>query len=346
METIGFAVIGAGYWGPNLVRNVVTHPAYELRWISDLDQEAAERAGRGLTTRVTQDLDDVWSDYRVDAVAIATPPQTHHEIARAAIEAGKHVLIEKPLATNLDQGLDLVRLAEDRRVVVMCDHTFCHTGSVLALREMIRSGRLGSLLYYDSVRVNLGLVKSDTDVFWDLAPHDLSILDFILPPNVLPQMVSAHGSDPIGVGQSCVGYVSLYLTNGAIAHLHLNWLSPTKVRTTIVGGSEKMVVWNDLEPAQRLNVFDSGVDLLDLDANDRRRAMVSYRVGEMVAPVVDGSEPLYRVVDEFARSVATGESPSTDGWSGVRVLAQLQAIDESRRQNGTAVEVDTKWWSR
>jgi predicted dehydrogenase len=338
MDAVGLGVIGVGYWGPNLVRNALAHPEVELRWVCDLDLERADRLASGLTgVHSTTDLDLVLGDPAVDGVAIATPAATHTTIAKAALAAGKHILVEKPLARSVEDGLEIVRTAEELGLAVMCDHTFCYTGAVGAIRNLVQGGSLGAVQYFDSVRINLGLVQSDTDVFWDLAPHDLSILDHILPPDVVPVAVSAHGSDPLGIGQACVGYVSLALSNGALAHAHLNWLSPTKVRTTIVGGSEKMVVWNDLDPAQKLSIYDTGVELATLGQEELNRALVSYRTGDMIAPVVDTTEALYRVIGEFADSVRTGRSPMTDGWSGVRVLEQLAAIEESQKKNGTPV---------
>jgi len=338
MDAVVLGVIGAGYWGPNLVRNALAHPEVELRWVCDLDGERAERLANGLTgVQSTTDLDLVLADSAVDAIAIATPATTHADIAKAALATGKHILVEKPLARSVEDGLEIVETADELGLTVMCDHTFCYTGAVRAIRGLVQGGSLGAVQYFDSVRINLGLVQSDSDVFWDLAPHDLSILDHILPADVVPVAVSAHGSDPLGIGQACVGYVSLKLSNGAIAHAHLNWLSPTKVRTTIVGGSEKMVVWNDLDPAQKLSIYDTGVELATLGQDELNRALVSYRTGDMIAPVIDATEALYHVIGEFAASVRTGRSPVTDGWSGVRVLEQLAAIEQSQKSNGMPV---------
>src|SRR5215211_4299745 len=244
---VGVAVIGAGYWGPNLVRNIQATPQLRLASLCDLDLDRARAVlGRYSTVRATSSLEQTLADPEVDAVAIATPAGTHLEVALAALEAGKHVLVEKPLASSYADGVKLVEAAQERRLVLMLDHTFCYTPVVRRLRELVRGGQLGELQYIDSVRINLGLVQPDIDVLWDLAPHDLSILDSILPQGVVPVAVAAHGSDPANLGRACVAYLSVQLSNGAIAHAHLNWLSPTKIRTMIVGGSQRTAVWNDL----------------------------------------------------------------------------------------------------
>lgn len=343
MTSIGIAVVGAGYWGPNLVRNAQATPGLRVEYLCDLDQDRARRVLGGYSTvRVTGSVLDVLADPDVQAVAVATPAGTHYDVASAALEAGKHVLVEKPLAASFAEGTKLVALAAERGLVLMLDHTYCYTPAVQRLRTLVRSGQLGELQYIDSVRINLGLVQSDIDVLWDLAPHDLSILDSILPDDVVPVSVAAHGSDPIGAGQVCVAYLSVQLSNGAMAHAHVNWLSPTKIRTTIVGGSQRTVVWDDLNPSQRLAVYDRGVDRTHpglLGDADRKRALVSYRIGDMVAPALPEGEALRGVMTEFADSIATARAPLTDGRSGLRVLALLEAGTESLYSGGSFVPV-------
>ena len=333
---VGVAVIGAGYWGPNLVRNVQATPQLRLVSLCDVDLDRAKAVlGRYSTVRATSSLEEVLADPEVHAVAVATPAGTHLEVAMAAIEAGKHVLVEKPLASSFADGLKLVTAAEERGLVLMLDHTFCYTPVVRRLRELVHQGELGDILYVDSVRINLGLVQSDIDVLWDLAPHDLSILDAVLPPGVTPAAVSAHGSDPANLGRACVAYLSVQLSSGAIAHAHLNWLSPTKIRTTIIGGSRRTAVWNDLDPTQPLAVYDRGVDWPD-GTEDRR---VSYRIGDMVAPALPRGEALRAVMAEFAAAITEGRPALTDGRSGLRVLAQLEAASASLVAGGTFVPV-------
>ncbi|QFZ16170.1 Gfo/Idh/MocA family protein [Saccharothrix syringae] len=330
---VGVAVIGAGYWGPNLVRNIQATPDLRLVTLCDLDVERAKAVlGRYSTVRATSSLDEVLADPEVEAVAVATPAATHLPVAQAALEAGKHVLVEKPLAANYADGLKLVELAEERGLTLMLDHTFCYTPVVRRLRELVHAGELGDIQYIDSVRINLGLVQPDIDVLWDLAPHDLSILDSILPAGVTPVAVAAHGSDPVRVGRACVAYLSVQLSNGAIAHAHVNWLSPTKIRTMIVGGSNRTAVWNDLDPTQPLAVYDRGVDRPDDES-----LRVSYRIGDMVAPALQGGEALRGVMAEFAASILEKRAPLTDGRAGLRVLAQLEAASASLAAGGTFV---------
>lgn len=340
---IGLAVIGAGYWGPNLVRNFSASPSFRLHWLCDLDVTRARTVlGQYSTVGATDSYAAVLADERVQAVAVATPAGTHLDVAMAALRAGKHVLVEKPLASTYADGRRLVDEAAERGLVLMCDHTYCYTSAVTRIREIVRSGELGELHYVDSVRINLGLVQRDIDVIWDLAPHDLSILDFVLPDDVTPVAVAAHGADPIGAGRSCVAYLTLELSTGAIAHVHVNWLSPTKVRTTMIGGSKRTLVWDDLNPTQRVSLFDRGVDLTtpdELGAEERRDMFISYRSGDMIAPALGEREALRAVVEEYATAIRTGRAPLTDGRSGLRVLGILEAASRSLANRGEITEV-------
>jgi predicted dehydrogenase len=337
-EPIGLAVVGAGYWGPNLVRNFASSPEYRLTWLCDIDRaRAVQVLGPYSTVEVTDDLEVVLADERVDAIAIATPAGTHLDIALAAMRAGKHVLIEKPLAATYADGLRLVEEADRAGLVLMCDHTFCYTPAVLKIRELVHSGDIGDLHYFDSVRINLGLVQPDIDVLWDLAPHDISILESILPPGVEPLSVATHAADPIGTGRSCIAFMTLQLTGGAIAHCHLNWLSPTKVRTTMIGGSKRALVWDDLNPLQRVTIYDRGVDLVpaqEAKAEDRKKAFVSYRTGDLISPALSEREALASMVEEFADCIRTGRPSLTDGRSGLRVLDILEAASRSMGSHG------------
>ncbi|WP_153036097.1 Gfo/Idh/MocA family protein [Amycolatopsis sp. YIM 10] len=344
MERIGLAVIGAGYWGPNLVRNAQATPGLRLEYLCDLDISRARRVlGDYSTVRASASLDEVLADDSVGAVAIATPAGTHLKVALAALEAGKHVLVEKPLAANLAEGRQLVEAAESRGLVLMLDHTYCYTPAVAHLRELVRGGELGDIQYLDSVRINLGLVQPDVDVLWDLAPHDLSVFGAILPDGLEPLEVAAHGSDPIGAGRACVAHLTIRLTGGAMAHVHVNWLSPTKIRTMVIGGSSRTVVWDDLNPSQRLSIYDRGVDRrTDLGAGEREQAIISYRVGDMVAPALTEREALRAVMAEFAGSILEGRRPLTDGRAGLRVLALLEAASESLAAGGTFVPIKTE----
>ncbi|GLZ38316.1 Gfo/Idh/MocA family oxidoreductase [Actinokineospora sp. NBRC 105648] len=343
MGTIGLAVIGAGYWGPNLVRNAQATPGLRLRYLCDLDADRAKRVlGEYSTVAVSDSLDEVLADPSVDAVAIATPAATHLPVAMAALEAGKHVLVEKPLAATYAEGRQLVEAADKRGLTLMLDHTYCYTPAVAYLRDLLRGGGIGSVQYLDSVRINLGLVQPDVDVLWDLAPHDLSIFLSILPEGVQPLAVAAHGSDPIGAGRACVAHLTIELTGGAMAHVHVNWLSPTKVRTMIIGGSQRTVVWDDLNPAQRIGIYDRGVDrteAADIGAEKRAQTMISYRTGDMVAPALPEKEALRAVMAEFHSSITESRPPLTDGRSGLQVLSILEAASASLAQGGAFLPV-------
>lgn len=338
-ERVGVAVIGAGYWGPNLIRNFGASGDVDLRWVCDLSEERARKAaGNYSTVAVNTSLEEVLADPTVEAVAIATPAGTHTEIGLAALDAGKHVLIEKPLAPTVDEGRKLVDAAADAGLVLMCDHTYCYTPVVGRIRELIRGGELGDIQYLDSVRINLGLVQPDVDVIWDLAPHDLSILDHVLPEDCRPLSVSATGADPLGTGRSSIAYLTLPLPGGGIAHVHVNWLSPTKIRQTIIGGSAKMIVWDDLSPSARLQVFDKGVEVASaLDEGERIQHLVSYRTGDMVAPALAEREALGAVVAEFVASIREGRPALTDGLAGLRVLQILEAASASLAEGGVSV---------
>ncbi|WP_327130729.1 Gfo/Idh/MocA family oxidoreductase [Streptomyces sp. NBC_01343] len=344
-KPLGVAVVGAGYWGPNLVRNFQSSPGFRLRWLCDLNVDRARQVlGHYSTVQATSDYAAVLADPAVDAVAVATPAGTHLDVALAALRAGKHVLVEKPLAATYEDGLKLVTEAEERGLTLMCDHTYCYTPAVSRIRDMVRSGDLGDIQFFDSVRINLGLVQKDIDVLWDLAPHDLSVLDFILPDNVHPVAVAAHGADPIGAGQSCVAYLTLTLNTGAIAHVHVNWLSPVKVRTTMVGGSKRTLVWDDLNPTQRVAVYDRGVDMTapqEIGADERRDVLVSYRSGDMVAPAIGEKEALRSMVEEFAAAIRTRRPALTDGWAGLQVIDILEAASRSLEFRGAVVGLRT-----
>jgi predicted dehydrogenase len=340
-QPLGFAVVGAGYWGPNLIRNILRCDDADLRWVCDLDVDRARKAvGRQSAVAVTESLDAVLDDPSVDAVAVATPAHTHVPVALACLEAGKHLIVEKPLATSVDDGRKLVEVARDAGLVLMCDHTYCYTPSVRHIRDMVAAGDVGDVQYVDSIRINLGLVQPDVDVFWDLAPHDLSILDFVLPAGSRPVAVAAHGADPIGADRACVGYLTMPLGNGGMAHVNVNWLSPTKVRTMHVGGSRRMLVWDDMNPAQRLTVHDRGVDISGaMNVETRRETLISYRIGDMVAPALPESEALGGVIREMIAAVREGRPAATSGESGLWVLHVLEAVGHSLDRGGALVEL-------
>jgi predicted dehydrogenase len=342
MNKLRIGVIGAGYWGPNLIRNFARSAEWELAAICDLDRDRAEAIATqvGGVPVITRLADLLAED--LDAVAVATPARTHHDIVLAALRAGKHVVVEKPLADSRERGNEMVREALSRQLVLMADHTYCYTPAVLKIRELVQEGALGNILFIDSVRINLGLVQPDVDVFWDLAPHDLSIIDFVVPGGLRPESVSAQGADPLGSGKSCVGYLTIPLSNGAIAHVHVNWLSPIKIRQMVIGGTKRTLVWDDLNPQQRLSIYDRGVDLhsQSLGGTDRTAATVSYRLGDTWSPALPEHEALGLMATEFSQCIL-GQLPSrTDGLAGLRVLSVLEAATRSLATAGSPAQVD------
>ena len=340
---LGVVVVGAGYWGPNLVRNFNLGDDWHVIAVCDLDLERAERLASTTRTAVAvSSIEEALALDGVDAVAIATPARTHKPIALAAIAAGKHVLTEKPLADNVESGERMVAAAAAAGVILMADHTFCYTPAVLKIAELIQAGELGDITFVDSVRINHGLVQPDVDVFWDLAPHDLSILDFILPGGLRPQGVSAHGGDPLGLGKACVGYLVMQLGDGVIAHVHANWLSPTKIRQLIVGGTRRTLVWDDLNPTQRVSMYDRGIDFITATGDaERAAAQVSYRYGDTWVPALPEKEALSLMVAEFAASIREKRPPRTDGLAALRVLNVLDATTRSLDAGSALVTVDS-----
>ena len=332
MDKLRIAVVGAGYWGPNLVRNFRNSPDWDLVAVCDLDPARAARViGDRSTVEVETDVSRLVERDDLDAVAIATPARTHAALAIAALEAGKHVLVEKPLAATREDARRMVEVASAQGRALMLDHTFCYTPAVRHIRQMIADGVIGDVLYVDSVRINLGLVQPDVNVFWDLAPHDLSILDFILPSGLAVGPVTATGADPLDTGRACIGHASLPLPGGGIANISVNWLSPTKIRSFVVGGRNRTLVWDDLNPMQRVALYDRGVDVATRpdDLAERKQVNVSYRMGDIHVPALREAEALGLMVAEFAAAIREGRPPLTDGHSGMRVLSVLQAIDES-----------------
>ncbi|MCW2739261.1 Gfo/Idh/MocA family oxidoreductase [Nocardioides sp.] len=338
---LGIAVIGAGYWGPNLVRNFGGSPHWDLRMVCDLDLDRARQVA-GPHVEVTDSLERVLDDPDITAVAIATPARTHHGLALQALRAGKHVLVEKPLADSVANGRAMVDLAEEQGLVLMTDHTYCYTPAVQKMRDLVVSGELGQVHFIDSVRINLGLIQPDIDVLWDLAPHDLAILDFVLPGGLPTVGIGATGADPIGAGRACVGHLTLPLPDNGLAHVHVNWLSPTKIRQMVIGGSRRTLVWDDLNPQQRLSIYDRGVDLArtSVGSTDRAASSVSYRLGDTWSPALPEREALGSMVGEFAAAIREGRPALTDGRSGLRVLEVLEQASRRLSDSSHAPAVD------
>lgn len=337
---IGIAVIGYGYWGPNLVRNIAEIPDARLIYVCDLRKDRlAPVEARYPTVAVTEDIDEVLRDPRVDAVAIATPVSTHFKIAMKALMAGRHVFVEKPMAATSEEARRLVDEANRRGLKLAVDHTFVHTGAVRKMREIVEDG-LGDMYYYDSVRVNLGLFQHDVSVVWDLAVHDLSIMDYVL--REKPIAVSATGMSHVIGEPENIAYLNLFFESKLIAHVHVNWLAPVKVRRTLIGGSSKMIVYDDLEPSEKIKVYDKGITLNDtLQGNgDVYQMLVGYRTGDMYAPQLDMTEALGRELRQFVSCIEGDGQPATDGLAGLRVVRILEAATQSLAQRGRVVELE------
>lgn len=336
---IRIGVIGYGYWGPNLVRNCFEAQGAQVACVSDLRSDRlALVSSRYPSVQTTQNCFNLIDDASIDAVAVATPVSTHYELALRALQQGKHVLVEKPLASTTEQVQHLMEVAKKKNRVLMVDHTFVYTGAVRKIRELVDGGNLGEIYYYDSVRVNLGLFQHDVNVLWDLAVHDLSIMDYVLP--FRPCAVSATGLSHVPGGPENIAYLTLFFEGSQIAHIHSNWLAPVKLRRTLIGASRKMIVYDDLEQGEKIKVYDKGITLNNHQSPEKLYQMlVGYRTGDMLAPNVDGTEALRREVDHFLHCIERQEEPITDGSAGLRVVEILEAASQSMAQRGRPVEL-------
>jgi predicted dehydrogenase len=330
---IRFGVIGYGYWGPNIVRNLCAVSGAEIAVICDKSASSCQRAQRAHPNiRVTTDCAEVLWSTDIDAVAIITPVWTHYDLARSALLSGKHVFIEKPFTSTSEQAEDLIELAERNNLTVMVDHTFLFTGAVRKIRQLIDENALGKLYYYDSTRVNLGLFQHDINVLWDLAPHDLSIVDHLI--GGQPEAIVATGA-PHFNGLADVAYMTIYYPENVIAHVNVNWLSPVKIRTTVIGGDKKMLLWNDLEADEKIKVYDRGVHM-----NSREGVydlLVSYRSGDMWAPKLEVTEALKTELTYFVECVENRKRPFNDGMAGLRVVRMLESAEASLSAKGEPV---------
>ena len=333
--TLRMGVLGYGYWGPNIVRNLYGLPRAQVAVVCDANPQSLQRA-RHLypSLRLTTYAAQMVSDPRLDAVAIVTPVWTHFELAKAALENGKHVFVEKPFTATAAQAEQLMELAARRQLIIMVDHTFLFTPAVRKIRELIQNGTLGAIYYYDSMRINLGLFQHDVNVIWDLAPHDLSIMDYLLEEKA--EAVSATGQKHLN-GLEDVAFITVYFPGHTIAHINVNWLSPVKVRTTLIGGEKKMVVWNDLAVDEKIRVYDRGVSISRRE--DVYELLVSYRSGDMWAPHLEQGEALRLELDYFLDCVLKRKQPVNDGAAGLRVVKLLEAASRSLRKCGEMVHV-------
>lgn len=333
-------IIGYGYWGPNLLRNFMETTNATVTMVSDLRPERlAQAALRYPTLRTTLRAQDLITDPDVDAVVIATPVSTHYELARAALMAGKHVFVEKPMAATSQQCRELIELAAQKRRILQVDHTFVYTGAVRKIAELVADGRIGEIYYYDSTRVNLGLFQHDVNVVWDLAVHDLSIMDYVLP--YKPIAVSATGMSHVPAQPENVAYLTLFFDNSLIAHINVNWLAPVKIRRTLIGGSQQMIVYDELEPSEKIKIYDRGITLQKPQTEDVYQLLVGYRAGDMWAPQIDLTEALRVEAAHFVTCMADGVAPRTDGHAGWRVVRVLEAATQSIQQKGQIVPLAT-----
>jgi predicted dehydrogenase len=334
---VKIGLIGYGYWGPNLLRNFAKQPGCRVVAVADRDADRLAGAGRlHPTARLVRSAEELLADRSVDAVAISTPISTHFELAKRALEAGKHVLVEKPMTATIRDAERLAALAERNRLTLMVDHTFVYSGAAKTIKGLVQSGEVGDVFYYDSVRVNLGLFQQDVNVLWDLAPHDFSIMSHVL--DAKPKTVWAVGSRlprTKGWKTESVVYVTIEFSDGMLAHFHLNWLSPVKVRRTLIGGSKRMIVYDHLDPDNQVKVFDKGVEMHS--QAERYQLLVQYRAGDMWAPKVDQREALDTACAHFLSCLATGTLPLSDGQAGLENVRLLDAADRSLRAKGKAV---------
>ncbi len=334
---IGVGVIGYGYWGPNLVRNFVECPSTRVVMVADRRAARLTEAQRRFPgLQVTEDAAALIAHPEVQAVVVATPVATHFELAMAALKAGKHVLVEKPLTHSVEQGEQLVAEAAARGLTLMVDHTFVYTPAVRKMREMVAAGELGDIYYYDSVRINLGLFQHDVNVLWDLAVHDLSVMDYVL--GRQPVAVSATGVSHVAGEPENIAYMTMFFDGSLIGHVHANWLAPVKVRRTLLGGSRRMIVFDDLEGSEKVKVYDKGISV-NPSPDDVHQMLVGYRTGDMYAPQLPVTEALQIEVRHFAECIEQGLTPTTDGAAGLRLVRLLEAATASMAARGATVQI-------
>jgi predicted dehydrogenase len=328
-------VIGYGYWGPNIVRNFSSADGVTVSALCDLNPTILKKAKKAYPNlEVSTDPDAILTSTSIDVVAVVTPVSTHFELARKALENGKHIFVEKPFTATTAQAEELVELAARKNLTIMVDHTFLFTGAVKKIKQLMNEDALGRLYYYDSMRVNLGLFQHDVNVLWDLAPHDLSVMDYVIKER--PVAISATGEVHCN-GFEDVAYVTVYCEDSVIAHFNVNWLSPVKVRTTLLGGDKKMLFWNDLEADEKLKIYDKGVDVKNRESV--YDLLVSYRSGDAWIPKVEQTEALKLEAQYFVKCLESGEAPINDGNAGLRVVKMLEAASQSLKAKGRLIEL-------
>ena len=334
---IKVGVIGYGYWGPNLVRNFHQNPDMEVSSVCDFSTDRLQAASSLYPQiKMASDPAEIFKDPKLDVVAIATPVSTHFDLAKNALLADKHVWLEKPMTEKVEQGEELVEFAHKKNKVLLVDHTFVYTGAVRKIKEIIEAGSLGDMIYYDSIRVNLGLFQQDVDVIWDLAPHDISIMDHLMPFKKLA--VCATGCHYYRNGVMPKAVLAVYMENDTIAHINVSWVSPVKIRQTLIGGTSKMILYDDNQPSEKIKIYDKGVDLYETK-EDMYHLKVQYRVGDMYAPKLEDHEALAFETSHFVDCLSNGTSPLTDGEAGLEVVKVLVASKKSLKRNGAPEEL-------
>jgi predicted dehydrogenase len=334
-SVVKFGVVGYGYWGPNVVRNLDQLDGSAVVAVCDKSPTARKRIHNAYPqVKVVSETAELMSSTEIDAIAVVTPVWTHYELTKAALQNGKHVFVEKPFTSDSAQAEELINLAGKNNLKIMVDHTFLFTGAVKKIGQLLEEGTLGKIYYYDSTRVNLGLFQHDINVIWDLAPHDLSIIDHLI--KETPEAVSATGQTHLN-GHEDVAFITVYFPNKIIAHINVNWLSPVKVRTTLIGGEKKMLVWNDLEADEKIKVYDKGVHISSLEG--LRNSLVNYRLGDMWSPQVEQIEALKQELAYFVDCISNDHTPFNDGAAGLRVVKLLEAANQSVRKRGALVQL-------
>ena len=331
-------ILGLGYWGPNLVRNFLSQELVTKVIGCDKKEERLKFiASRYPSVHLINNCEDLMSG-EADVIVIATPVDTHYKFAKKALENGKHIWVEKPFTSNSTQAEELIELAERKNLKIFVDHTFMYNGSVIKMKELVDNGELGNVLYFDSERINLGLFQRDVNVVWDLAPHDISIMNFILPKHEVIA-VSANGIANFN-GQENIAHLCVHFNQNTFAHFHVNWVSPVKIRRMIVGGDKKMLVYDDMENFEKIKVYDSGVEFNSTESI--HQALVQYRIGDMFSPKINQTEALALGAHEFITAIQENRNPLTSGKDGLDVVRILEASDKSIKNNGEIVELNTK----
>lgn len=329
---MNIGVIGLGYWGPNIVRNFIMNENIDKVICCDTSENQINKIKKifhGIQTTI--DYMSIMKDPEIDAVAIVTPVDTHYKLAKIALEHNKHILVEKPFTSTAAQSEELLKIAKEKKRIVMVDHTFLYTSSVKKIKSLVASGEIGSIYYFDSVRINLGLFQRDVNVVWDLAPHDFSIMSYIL--DKKPVSLRAMGADHVGSGLEDIAYVHIDFGDNLIAHFHLNWLSPVKIRKILIAGSKKMIVYDDMENSEKIKIYSKGIDVKDKE--DEYKKLINYRIGDVFSPVLDNMEALKELIDDFISSIKNNTKPISSGEEGLKVVKILEATQQSIKTGET-----------